>query len=204
MLVVARTIGLMTLRVRTLTQAVLPLERALSKAGFNSSGFSTNSPCPPIPSNMVWNGISLKSVAPCRWRGQRSGARRRARAKSGSTGSEITRGDGPGEDVDGEVFGLGETSGTRELRVCGGFPTGEGKFLGRALNEPERIAILAYGLEDSERIDEFGLYGDGCEPRGTVCAGLFTAMLQQGDEGSLVAGGKGVDGDGFHGQQVWA
>ena len=66
LLVVASTMGLMALRVRTLTQAVLPLERALSKAGFRSSGFSTNSPCPPIPSNMVWNGISLKSVATCR------------------------------------------------------------------------------------------------------------------------------------------
>ena len=75
---------------------------------------------------------------------------------SGSAGSEVARGDGTGKDVGGEAFGLSETFGAGELGVCGGFPAGEGKLLGRTLNEPERIAILAYGLEDGERIDEVG------------------------------------------------
>ena len=123
---------------------------------------------------------------------------------SASAGSEVSSGDGAGKDVGGEAFGLSKTFGAGELGVGGGFPAGEGEFLGRALNEPERIAILAYGLEDGERIDEVGRNGDGCEPRRTVCAALFPAMLEEGDEGSFVAGGKRVDGDGFHCQQVWA
>jgi hypothetical protein len=44
LLVVASTMGLIALRVRTLMQAVLPLDIALFKAGIKSSLDSTNSP----------------------------------------------------------------------------------------------------------------------------------------------------------------
>ena len=63
LLATAATIGLNTGLAFTFTHAVLPLAIALFSAGPNSSLFVTNSPWPPKPSNILWKGISLKSVA---------------------------------------------------------------------------------------------------------------------------------------------
>ena len=63
--VTAATIGLITPFALTLIQEVLPLSIALFSAGINSSLLFTSSPCPPNPLKILWNGMSLKSVAKC-------------------------------------------------------------------------------------------------------------------------------------------